>query len=611
MFLCYILSDMLRRLAFGSLIVLSALMPVRAFGAFVGPTQAPPDGNVPGVIWNKPAADINQAQAGADYNISGSGRLGGDVYLGNAKALRIDAQGSTSLNIGNWGNGTFVLNVIGDIQTDASDGAEGKMTAQKFCLGASCITAWPNGGGGGSSDYVLKSGDVMSGFLTLNADPNDSLQAATKHYVDTSVANAGGGDITGVTAGTGLQGGAQTGNATLQLDASHQDGSAYDDRFVNISGDIMTGNLDVPNLRMSNALLGTVQGYPWQLAADRSLLELTNTSNGKLQLMREGNKDYIYANAAGAQLPISMFSFVRSDGLQLVGLTSNAVLRVSEKQSVPVGYTQHTAVDLGSAGGGTNHVGVDSNAYTSNAYAGRFVSTYGGTSKTAVLGTPSNAAEFTGSVCINNDCRASWPTSSGGSVTNVGSGTGLVGGPITNSGTLGLDVSYTDNRYVNVTGDALSGDLTSSAAITANKTISGGTSGSNTYGFLSVNPGGNTYGLYTSASAYGVYGIGGTSGAVFSNSASPYTTYVAYNGYGVYAAVPTVNDFGFYTNGKLFTTGSATIMGDVIASNNVLSSCTWTAYVADGTALTCPSTTPLMSGMQRSGTTMRIYCCAL
>ncbi len=601
---------MLRRFTFGSLIVLSALMPVQTFGAFVGPTQAPPDGNVPGVIWNKQAADANQAQVGADYNISGSGRLGGDVYLGNAKALRIDAQGNTSLNIGNWGNGTFLLNVVGDIQTDASDGAEGKMTAQKFCLGASCITSWPNGGGGGSSDYVLKSGDVMSGFLTLNADPTDSLQAATKHYVDTSVANAGGGDITGVSAGAGLQGGAQTGNATLQLDASHQDGTAYDDRFVNISGDSMTGNLDLPNLRMSNALLGTVQGYPWQLAADRSLLELTNTSNGKLQLMREGNKDYIYGNAAGAQLPISMFSFVRSDGLQLVGLTSNAVLRVSEKQSVPVGYTQHTAVDLGSTGGGTNHIGVDSNAYTNSAYAGRFVSTYGGISKIATLGTPSNAAEFTGSVCINNDCRASWPTSSGGSVTMVDTGKGLVGGPITGSGTIELDVGYTDGRYVKIVGDTLTGDLNSSAAMTANKTVSGGMIGSNTYGFYSVNAG-NTYGLYSNASVYGVYGVGATAGAVFNNSAAAYTTYVAYNGYGVYAAVPTVNDYGLYTTGKAYVAGAATIAGDISAPSNVLSSCAWTAYVADGTALTCPSTTPLMSGMQRSGTTMRIYCCAL
>ena len=40
--------------------------------------------------------------------------------------------------------------------------------------------------------------------------------------------------------------------------------------------------------------------------------------------------------------------------------------------------------------------------------------------------------------CIGTDCLSSWPTSSSGTVTSVGSGTGLTGGPITTSGTLSL-----------------------------------------------------------------------------------------------------------------------------------------------------------------------------
>jgi hypothetical protein len=32
--------------------------------------------------------------------------------------------------------------------------------------------------------YVNASGDTMSGFLTLNADPTSNLHAATKQYVD-------------------------------------------------------------------------------------------------------------------------------------------------------------------------------------------------------------------------------------------------------------------------------------------------------------------------------------------------------------------------------------------------------------------------------------------
>ncbi|MFZ0615420.1 MAG: tail fiber protein [Chthoniobacterales bacterium] len=36
----------------------------------------------------------------------------------------------------------------------------------------------------GSPTFVKKSGDTMTGFLTLNADPSSSLHAATKQYVD-------------------------------------------------------------------------------------------------------------------------------------------------------------------------------------------------------------------------------------------------------------------------------------------------------------------------------------------------------------------------------------------------------------------------------------------
>ena len=36
-------------------------------------------------------------------------------------------------------------------------------------------------------NYVLRSGDTMTGFLTLNADPTSTLHAATKHYVDSLV----------------------------------------------------------------------------------------------------------------------------------------------------------------------------------------------------------------------------------------------------------------------------------------------------------------------------------------------------------------------------------------------------------------------------------------
>jgi hypothetical protein len=47
--------------------------------------------------------------------------------------------------------------------------------------------AWIKGSGstvGAPTDYVLKAGDTMLGFLTANADPTAPLHYATKQYVD-------------------------------------------------------------------------------------------------------------------------------------------------------------------------------------------------------------------------------------------------------------------------------------------------------------------------------------------------------------------------------------------------------------------------------------------
>lgn len=48
---------------------------------------------------------------------------------------------------------------------------------------------------------------------------------------------------------------------------------------------------------------------------------------------------------------------------------------------------------------------------------------------------------------------------SGGTVTNVATGTGLMGGPITGTGTLSLNTTYTDARYLQLSGGTLTGPL--------------------------------------------------------------------------------------------------------------------------------------------------------
>jgi hypothetical protein len=207
--------------------------------------------------------------------------------------------------------------------------------------------------------------------------------------------------------------------------------------------------------------------------------------------------------------------------------------------------------------------------------------------------------------CFNpgnpSDCITAWPTGGGaGTVTQVNSGTGLTGGPITGSGALSLDTAYTDLFYVNSWGDTMNGplDISASGSVPALNTVANSTggigirtmaNGINGIGgwFTGSDPGmlaqtavagvgtavrGNngSIGGEFQGSSYGVRGLGGSSGGLFTNTSAAYTTYVAYNGYGVYASVPTTSDFGLYTNGKVNIGGELTLASNLrIGTTNV------------------------------------------
>jgi hypothetical protein len=72
-----------------------------------------------------------------------------------------------------------------------------------------------------------------------------------------------------------------------------------------------------------------------------------------------------------------------------------------------------------------------------------------------------------------------------------------------------------------------------------------------------------------------------------------------------------VANSGATVAGTLNVNGSITVNSDLSAANNTLSGCAWTTSVPDGTNLLCPSTSPIMNGIVRSGTTMSAYCCDL
>src|SRR5690606_14343053 len=81
-----------------------------------------------------------------------------------------------------------------------------------------------------------------------------------------------------------------------------------------------------------------------------------------------------------------------------------------------------------------------------------------------VAGLPADTAGISNSMALVWNGSQWLPTtvntgSSAGTVLHVGSGSGLTGGPITSSGTLSVDDTYFNPRYVNVVGDTMSGLL--------------------------------------------------------------------------------------------------------------------------------------------------------
>jgi len=201
------------------------------------------------------------------------------------------------------------------------------------------------------------------------------------------------------------------------------------------------------------------------------------------------------ANVAGEV--ISNFN----DPASLIKFTNDGNLWLQSSKAINVDSVGTAVLNIGNFWGGDN---IDVNVY------GDF----------NIVPTGANP---TPEICLSGACITSWPSGGGGggTVTSVGSGNGLTGGPITSSGTLnvgagtgisvaadtvGLDTTYTDGRYVNVTGDSMSGEL----SITRNIANGNALTVTNNDSSGSVHYGGRFYGL--NSNGYGVLAEGGTNG---------------------------------------------------------------------------------------------------
>src|SRR5690606_5825082 len=184
-------------------------------------------------------------------------------------------------------------NPIIDLDTAGTPGTYTKVTTDAYgrVTSGTTLSAGDLPADGYASTYVNVSGDTMTGFLTLNADPTDALHAATKQYSDSVISNiliAGSGliktgnqiDVVG-TAGrivantdsidlatAGTPGtytkvttdayGRVTSGTTLSAGDLPADG--YASTYVNVSGDTMTGFLTL-NADPTDALHAATKQY--------------------------------------------------------------------------------------------------------------------------------------------------------------------------------------------------------------------------------------------------------------------------------------------------------------------------------------------------------------
>jgi len=103
-------------------------------------------------------------------------------------------------------------------------------------------------GGGTSGDVTLSvNNSIIQSRVIGSCSSGSSIRVINEDgSVTCETDDNSGGTVIQVNTGTGLTGGPITTSGTISLSSTYSDGSAYDSRFVNVTGDTMIGPLSLP-----------------------------------------------------------------------------------------------------------------------------------------------------------------------------------------------------------------------------------------------------------------------------------------------------------------------------------------------------------------------------
>jgi hypothetical protein len=387
----------------------------------------------------------------------------------------------------------LLYGVTGDIfETGLSINKSGVITfapGQTFPGASGTVTSVATGAGltGGPITKTGTIGIATAGITNaMLATPSITVKPGTGMSGGGTVALGGtitltnsapglGGTVTSVAAGTGLSGGTITSAGTLSLNTTFTDA-----RYLLLAGGTLTGALTGTTGTFSGALKANTGTFGGLITASAGSV-LPNLGTATATAGFNSNPlDFVtasFSSSTAASVPQrfrwqaeptgnntanpsgSLHLLFGANGVTPsetgLAVASNGVITFAAGQTFPgagSGTVTSVAAGAGLAGGTITKTGTLS------------IATAGVTN--AMLATPSitvtpgaglsggGTVALGGTITLSNSAP-----SLGGTVTSVAAGTGLSGGTITGAGTLSLNTTFTDARYLQLAGGALTGAL--------------------------------------------------------------------------------------------------------------------------------------------------------